>query len=143
MDNEKIFTLWKKTEMFSGYYQVMYFTHQTFAVSEDNITKILTRRIAYVEGVELPIKKTKNFIDEVEQFIIAQKQPELTIIYCKYPYQMEIQVNLFGRKKLVHTVKQQLQSIVNKHTLKAFQIKMTLSQVFIFIEYFKYLLLFV
>ncbi|CAF3303678.1 unnamed protein product [Rotaria socialis] len=128
MNNEKLFTVWEKSEMFSGFYKVVYFTHESFAASEESITQILNREIAFVEYIKMPNEKTKTFLDEIEQFIITAKQPELAVIRCKYPFKMEINVSLFGRKKLVKTVKKQIELLVKKHTVKSFGIKMTPAQ---------------
>ena len=134
MDNEQIFTVWEKTEIFSGYYQVRYFTQEPFVVSEDRINQILNREIAYAENIQMPEEKTKNFMKEMEQFLATKKQPELVVIQCKYPCQMEIKISLFGRKKRVKTLKKQLHLLVAKHILKAFQIRMTPTQVIVCLD---------
>jgi len=129
MDNERLFTIWDKTEMFSGYYKVIYFTCEPFVISENDITQILNREIAHVDNIKMSSEKTKKFMDEIEQFIKINKQTELAIIRCKYPYQMDIKISLFGRKRHVKIVKKSLQLLINKHILKAFQIRMTPAQV--------------
>jgi len=129
MDNERLFTIWNKTEMFSGYYKVIYFTCEPFAISENDITQILNREIAHVDNIKMPNEKTKKFLVEIEEFIKINKQPELAIIHCKYPYKMDIKISLFGRKRHVKTVKKSLQLLIGKHILKAFVIQMTPAQV--------------
>jgi hypothetical protein len=129
MNNERIFTVWEKTEMFSGYYKVLYFNHELFGVSTENVTHILHHEIDYVENIKMPNEKTKNFMKEIQQFIIHNRQPELAIIQHKYPDKLDIKVNLFGRKKLVKIVKKKLQLLVNKYILRKFEIKMTTMQV--------------
>jgi transcription antitermination factor NusG len=129
MDNEKIYTVWDKTEALSGFYKVMYFTLEPFVVSEVDINQILNREIAFIDDIKMPDEKTKNFLKEIEQFVVYKRQPELAIIHCKYPYQTKIKISVFGRKKLVKIVGKQLQLLINKYTLKPFTIKMTSIQV--------------
>jgi hypothetical protein len=132
MDNEKIFTVWEKTEMFSGYYKVMYFTLQPFNTNEQDITQILNHQIKYVENVKMTNEKTKNFIKEIEQLISDKRQSELAIIRFKYPNQIDINISLFGKKKWVKIIKNKLQIIVDKHTIKQIQIKINEIQVNLF-----------
>lgn len=129
MNNEEIFTVWEKTEMFSGYYRVLYFNHELFRVSADNISHILYHEIDFAENIEMPPEKTKTFMKEIQQFITDNRQSELAIIQHKYSSKFDIKVSLFGRKKMVKKVKKKLQSLVNKHTLRKFEIKLTTMQV--------------
>ncbi|CAF3631775.1 unnamed protein product [Rotaria sp. Silwood1] len=128
MDHHNIFTLWEKTAMFSGYFKVVYLTHESFLVSETKITEILRNEIAYVEDIVMPCEKTKNFLNDIDQFILARQDPELAIIRCKYPYKLDIKISLFGRKSVVKKAKKQLQSIINKHTIKIFPLRITTNQ---------------
>ncbi|CAF1189241.1 unnamed protein product [Rotaria sp. Silwood1] len=128
MDHHNIFTLWEKTAMFSGYFKVVYLTHESFLVSETKITEILRNEIAYVEDMVMPCEKTKNFLNDIDQFILARQDPELAIIRCKYPYKLDIKISLFGRKSVVKKAKKQLQSIINKHTIKIFPLRITTNQ---------------
>ncbi|CAF1351161.1 unnamed protein product [Rotaria magnacalcarata] len=128
MNNERIFTAWNKSEMFSGYYEVMYFNHESFGATDEVITRILNREIAYVENIRMPNEKTKAFINEIENFVSTVRHPELNIIHCKYPFQMEIKISLFGRKSQVKKIKKQIDVLVNKYTLKPFIVRMTSDQ---------------
>ncbi len=129
MDHQNIFTLWDKTAMFSGHFKVAYFTHASFTVSENQITQILNNEIAYIENLVIPNEKTMNLLKTIDQYIFNKQNSELAIIHCKYPYKLEIKISLFGRKNLVKKTNKQLQSIINKHTIKTFQLKMNSHQV--------------
>ncbi|CAF3609150.1 unnamed protein product [Rotaria socialis] len=128
MDNHNVFTLWEKTAMFYGHFKVTYLTHESFKVSEARITEILNKEISYIENMAMPEEKTRNLLKSIDEFIFSRQNPELVIIRCKYPYKLDIKISLFGRKKLVRKTKKQLQSIVYKHTIKTFQLKMTANQ---------------
>jgi hypothetical protein len=136
MNNERIFTVWEKTEMFSGYYKVLYFNHDVFGASPENIVHILDHEIDYVENIQMPNEKTKSFMKEIQKFIVENRHAELAIIQHKYPDKLDIKVSIFGRKKLVKLVKKKLQLLINKHTLKKFEINMTPLQVNFFDETF-------
>lgn len=129
MDQQKFFTLWEKTAMFYGHLKVSYFTDRWFIVSEKQITEILQNEILYVENLPMPEEKTVNFLKTIDQYRSTKQNPELAIIYCKYPYTREIKISLFGRKNLVKRTRKQLQSIVNRHTMKIFSLKMNDYQV--------------
>ncbi len=134
MDQQNIFTLWEKTAMFYGYFKVVYFTHTSFTVSEDYIREILNNEIIYIENLVMPNEISKNFLKNIDQFIFNKQHAELAIIRCKYPYKLDIKISLFGRKNLVKKTKKQLQSIINKYTIKTLQLKMNSHQVNIFWE---------
>lgn len=138
MNTERVFTIWEKTEMFSGFYKVSYFNHELFGASSDNITHILKHEIDYVENIQMPNEKTKNFMKKIQIFIVENRQAELAIIQHRYPDKLDIKVSLFGRKKLVKGVKKKLQLLISKHTLKKFEIKMTTLQVNFFDITFNY-----
>jgi len=129
MDHQNIFTLWEKTAMFYGHFKVVYFTHESFKVSEDYITQTLNNEIAYIENIVMPNEKTKNLLKNIDEFIFSKQNSDLAIIQCKYPYKLEIKISLFGRTSLVKKTKKQLQSIINKHTIKTFYLKMNLHQI--------------
>ncbi|CAF2751248.1 unnamed protein product [Rotaria sp. Silwood2] len=128
MDEQKIFTLWEKTALFYGYFKVVYFTHESFKVSENEITEILNNQIEYIENIEMPKEITKQFLNDVDLFIASRQNSELAIIHCKYPYKTNIKISLFGQRKLAKNVKKQLQSIINKHTIKSVQMKIDTNQ---------------
>lgn len=133
MDHHNIFTRWEKTTMFYGHFKVVYFTHQSFTTTETYITQILNNEIEYIENIVMPNEKTKNLLKDIHQFISNKQNLELAIIYCKYPYKLEIKISLFGRKNLVKKTKKQLQSIINKHTINTFRLKIKSHEVrFIF-----------
>ncbi|CAF1449677.1 unnamed protein product [Rotaria sordida] len=128
MDHQNIFTLWEKTAMFCGYFKVVYFTHESFKVSEAYISEILDKEIVYVNNIVMPNEKTKNHLASIDQFIFNRQHPELAIIRCKYPYKLDIKISLFGRKNLVKKARKSLQSIINNHTIKTLQLKMNSNQ---------------
>ncbi|CAF3806468.1 unnamed protein product [Rotaria sp. Silwood1] len=128
MDNENIFTIWEKTAMFSGYFKVLYFTHESFMVSEAKIAEILNNEIDYVENLTMPNEKTKQFLNNIDQFIFHRQHPELAIIRCTYPYKLDIKISLFGRQNLVHKAKKRLQAIINKNTMRIVQLRIPLHQ---------------
>ena len=134
MDHQHIFTLWEKTAMFSGYLKVIYFTHESFTVAETYIAEILNNEIAYIENIIMPKEKTKQFLDDIEEFITNKQQSQLAIIRCKYPYKLDVKISLFGRKNSVKKVKKHLQSIINKHTMKIVYLKLNSIQVNFFME---------
>ncbi|CAF1313135.1 unnamed protein product [Rotaria sp. Silwood1] len=111
--------------MFCGHFKVTYFTHESFKVSESRIAEILKNEIAYVENMDIPEEKSKSLLNSIDQFIVNNQHPELAIIRCKYPYKLDIKISLFGRKSLVRKTKKKLQSIINKHTMKTVQLKLT------------------
>jgi hypothetical protein len=90
----------------------------------------------------MPMEKTKNFLKDIDEFISNRQNPELAIIHCKYPYKLEVKISLFGRKNLVKKTKKQLQSIINKHTIKTFQLRMNAHQVNFSFHFLKNLFLF-
>ena len=129
MDQQKFFTLWEKTAMFYGHLKVSYFADRWFTVSEKQIREILENEILYLENLPMPEEKTVNFLKTIDQYRSTKQNPELAIIYCKYPYKSEMKISLFGRKNLVKRTRKQFQSIVNKHTVKIFTLKMNDYQV--------------
>ncbi|CAF1159377.1 unnamed protein product [Rotaria sordida] len=128
MDNENIFTIWEKTAMFSGYFKILYFTHESFMVSEAKIAEILNNEIDYVENLTMSNEKTKQFLNNIDQFIFHRQNPELAIIRCTYPYKLDIKISLFGRQNLVHKAKKRLQTIINKNTMRIVQLRIPLYQ---------------
>jgi hypothetical protein len=126
--------------MFFGHFKVAYFTHASFSVSENQIGQILNNEIAYIENLAIPNEKTTNLLETIDQYIFNKQNPELAIIHYKYPYKLDIKISLFGRKSLVKRTKKQLQSIINKHTIKTFQLKMNSYQVKVYFckDYFHY-----
>jgi hypothetical protein len=84
----------------------------------------------------MPNEKTKSFMKEIQKFIVENRHAELAIIQHKYLDKLDIKVSIFGRKKLVKLVKKKLQLLINKHTLKKFEINMTTLQVNFFDETF-------
>ncbi|CAF1314178.1 unnamed protein product [Rotaria sordida] len=128
MDQQKIFTIWEKTTLFYGYFKVIYFIHESFKVSENEITEILNNQIEYIENIEMPKEITKQFLNDIDQFIASKQNSELAIIHCKYPYKSNIKISLFGQRKLVKNAKKQLQSIIHKHTIKTVQMKIDTNQ---------------
>ena len=115
--------------MFYGHLKVSYFTDRGFTVSEQQIREILRNEILYIENLPMPETKTVNFLKTIDQYRSTKQTPEFAIIYCKYPYKSDIKISLFGRKNLVKRAKKQLQSIVNKYTVKVFVLKMNDCQV--------------
>lgn len=115
--------------MFRGYFKVVYFTHESFKVSESRITEILNNDIVYLENINLPEEKSHNFLNSIDQFISNQQNPELVIIRYKYPYKLDIKISLFGKKSLVRKTRKLLKSIINKHSIKNVQLKLTSYQV--------------
>lgn len=132
MDNQHVFTLWEKTAMFYGYFKVTSFTSEAFTVSQDRINQILEDEIRYIENLSIPEEKTQNFMKNIDEFIANKQETELGIIYCKYPYKLDIKISLFGRKKIVQKTKNKLQAICHKHTLKTIYLKFTDDQVNLF-----------
>lgn len=129
MDQQNIFTLWGKTAMFYGHLKVNYFTDRWFTISEKQIMDILKKEILYVENLPMPDEKTANFLKTIDQYRSTRQHPDLAIIYCKYPYKLEIKISLFGRKNLVKKATKQLQSVVNKHTVRIYPLKINDYQV--------------
>jgi hypothetical protein len=129
MDKERIFTLWEKTAMFSGYLKTIYLTQEPFATTVDRISEILTREISYIADFSMPNEKTKNFIKILDEFIFIKQHPELALIQCRYPFKTDIKISLFGRNNLIKKIKRQLQSIINKHTIQVYRLKLNSSQV--------------
>ena len=134
MNKEHIFTLWHKTAMFSGYIGTIYFTQEPFATTVEKINETLTREIDYIADLGMPKEKTKNFITTIDDFIVMRHHPEFAFIQCRYPFKTEIKISLFGRKSLIKKIKRQLQSVINKHTVQVYQLKLKDSQVRMFVR---------
>lgn len=129
MDQQNIFTLWEKTAMFYGHLRVNYFTDRWFTVSEKQIMDVLKNDILYIGNLPMPDEKTPNFVKTIERYRSSRQSSDLAIIYCKYPYKLEIKISLFGRMNLVKKAKKQLQSIVNKYIVRIFPLKINDYQV--------------
>ncbi len=80
----------------------------------------------------MPNDKTKNFIKTVDEFVVAKQHPEFAFIQCRYPFQTEMKISLFGRKNLIKRIKRQLQAIFNKHTVHVYRLKLNDNQVRVF-----------
>ncbi|CAF1342365.1 unnamed protein product [Didymodactylos carnosus] len=133
MDDQKIFTIWEKTQMLSGYYVVYYFKIEPFRISEQDLTKILLNKIIYIEKIDIPDEITINFIKEIENFIFKTKQQQqdlqaLDVIYCKYSFQMKMKISLFGQQQTAKITKKHLECLINKHRIKSFKIEMNSTQ---------------
>lgn len=120
--------------MFSGYLKAIYFTEEPFTASVEQIQRILLQEIDCVVDLAMPKEKTRNFIKTIDQFIFTREHTELAIIQCRYPFKLDIKISLFGRKNLVRKAKRQLQSIIDKHTLQTFWLRMNASQVCAFLN---------
>jgi len=115
--------------MFSGYLKTIYFTQEPFATTVDRISEILKREISYIADFSMPNEKTKNFIKILDEFILIKQHPELAFIQCRYPFKLDIKISLFGRNNIIKKIKRQLQSIINKHTIQVYRLKLNSSQV--------------
>ncbi|CAF4339484.1 unnamed protein product, partial [Rotaria sp. Silwood2] len=111
-DNRKLFTVWDKTEIFSGYYVVYYFKDsiQQLGASVESIDQILLEEISYVEITnQISNIKSKIFSQEFDQLIreIQKQQQEITILYCKEPQ--------LKRNYLLDECSEKLRSIENQY----------------------------
>ncbi|CAF0897838.1 unnamed protein product [Adineta steineri] len=128
MNKEKIFALWDKTAMFSGYLKAIYFTHEPYTTTAEKITDILTREIGYIADLGMPKENTKNFLTTIDDFIVTQQHPEFAFIQCRYAFKTDFKISLFGRKNLLKKIKRQLQSLIQKHTVQIYRLKLKDSQ---------------
>ncbi|CAF4018972.1 unnamed protein product, partial [Adineta steineri] len=128
MNKEKIFALWDKTAMFSGYLKAIYFTHEPYTTTAEKITDILTREIGYIADLGMPKENTKNFLTAIDDFIVTQQHPEFAFIQCRYAFKTDFKISLFGRKNLLKKIKRQLQSLIQKHTVQIYRLKLKDSQ---------------
>ena len=136
-DNQKIFTVWDKTDILSGYYIVYYFgSEHQFHASEESIDQILHNEIVYVRDIIISNfdRIQLNFEKELEKFLNNKKEQQqrlgrLSIIYCKYPLQTELKISFFGEKNLVNIAKKQLQCLLNKHQTRIINIELDFTQV--------------
>ncbi|CAF3767822.1 unnamed protein product [Rotaria sordida] len=135
-DKQKLFTVWRKTDILSGYYVVHYFTKtDVFSVSENYINQIIYKEILYIQDIIIPEFENiqKNFRKKIEQFITKKKQEQqrletYTIIYCIYPGQTELKISFFGQNFLVKRAARQLKYLINQNQLTTFTTEFTLTQ---------------
>ncbi|CAF3978904.1 unnamed protein product [Rotaria magnacalcarata] len=129
-DNRKMFTVWEKTDLFTGYYVVYYFNTgtQQFDTSIEYIDRVLLEEISFAEiNNENSNVKSKLFLQEFYRFIRdSQKQhEEIAVLYCK---EQQLKVSLFGRKQQLKILKKQMQQLIHKHKLRTCYITMDESQ---------------
>ncbi|CAF3581457.1 unnamed protein product [Rotaria sp. Silwood1] len=135
-DKEKLFTVWEKTDILSGYYVVHYFTKiDVFSLSEDYINQIINKNILYVRDIIISDFENiqKNFRKKLEHFITKKKQEQhqletYTIIYCIYPGQTELKISFFGQTFLVKRATRQLKYIISQNQLTILTTDLTLTQ---------------
>jgi hypothetical protein len=136
-DKQKLFTIWEKTDILSGYYVVHYFSKTgIFSTSEDYINRTINDVISYVNDIIIPdfVNIQKNFRKELEQFINIKKEEQqhlktFAIISCIYPGQTKMKISFFGQADLVKRLSRQLQYLINKHRLTITRADLSVTQV--------------
>jgi hypothetical protein len=135
MNKERIFTIWEKTGMFSGYLKTIFFTLKAFTTDSDSISRILASGIDCIVELVMPEKQTTNLIKTIDEYIFVKKHPEISIIRCRYPFKADIKIGLFGRKTLAKKIKRQLHHFVSKHTIHVHRMQLSFSQVSVVSKY--------
>ncbi|CAF2915481.1 unnamed protein product [Rotaria sp. Silwood2] len=135
-DKQKLFTIWEKTDILSGYYVVHYFTKtDVFSVSEDYINQKINNEISYVRDIVISnfVNIQENFRKKLEQFITKKKQEQqqletYAVIYCIYPGQTELKISFFGQNVLVKRANRQLKYLIDQNRLITWTTEFTLTQ---------------
>ncbi len=130
-------TIWEKTNILSGYYIVHYISgHHYFSSSEDFINDTLANEITYVKDIVISNVENMqpNFRNELDDFINEKKEQQrqfqtMAIIYCQYPFQIEMKISFFGLRTQVDLAKKQIKMLINKHRMRTIRIGLDSKQV--------------
>ena len=107
-----------------------------FGTSEEFINRTLNNEISYVKDIIIPNMNEiqPKFLKELNEFINDKKQQQqelktMNIIYCQYPYQIEMKISFFGLKYQVDIAKKQIKLLINKYRMKTIWIELDSKQV--------------